>query len=301
MNFLRFFGIVLFLVSSPARAKEAEDLDLLRGREAIRKILSLSRLDYDGIQKLQKLWKARCGEVSETVPCYIEECDFKKNSCKEGNVLLFRGESDLYDLTSTSALFRTRLTVSSYAKGLSVARTLDRYSEDLMELRKFEYAPQMEEPLLRVDSKTGEASWIWRKGRERLKSCDPLASPLSAAVTSYSFHTEASFPYFEDEILKKEIPIDPLISLTSHPGVAKGFTGVEDSHPESRPEGRFVVFSIPKNAFTPLCDPATELKPGQLLDPHGCKDPLNEHTEERELDLVLYPPPEWVYDAWILR
>ena len=295
--------ILLFAAISiaPARAQGEEDPDLARGREAIRKIVSLSRLEYGGVVKLQKLWKARCGKVAETQPCYIEECEFKKDSCKEGNVLLFRGESSLYDLTSTSALFRAKLSSSSYAKGLDLARTLDRYAQDLMELRKFEFAPQMEEPLLHVDPKTGEASWLWRKGRDAVKTCDQLSAPRSAAIASYSFHTEASFPYFQDEVLKKEIPIDPLISLTAYPGIAIGFTGVEDSHPESRPEGRFVVFSIPKNAFTPLCDPATELKPGQLLDPHGCADPLNEHTEERELDLVLYPPPEWVYDAWILR
>jgi hypothetical protein len=271
---------------------------ILKASEASSKIRSISERNDLELDRIRAVWTEKCGKQASDKICTIDECDLSPNQCRPDRVLLFRGEDHLYEQTGSSALARAKLNGSDYGNTQSSESLMASFSRDLSVLKTFEYAPQAEEVLLIINSKTGERQWRWKSSLDLVSSYAGPKKIRSSALTAYSFHVEASFPYYRDDNLKKTLGIDPLISVTSNPGVAISFGNPEEKDAD---EGRVIVFSVPKSALAPLCGKAARLTPARVLDPRNCTDPLNEHIDEQELDIVLYADSDWVYRSFIIR
>ncbi len=300
MRFL-FGALVSLICVSTLHAETPSDLDLELAQKSIQIIQNISRYNDQELNRISTTWNKKCSKKSEDQICLITECEVDSLDCRVDHVLLFRGEDQLHDLSGTSALLRAKLDNSEYTTGLTLNQILTNFSSDLGVLKSFEFSPQDEPVTLSFDSKTLKKQWLWKDSHDLISSNEPSKNSRSAAITAYSFHVEASFPYYQDQSLKKTIGIDPLISVTSNPSVALSFSVHNKVHRESFPEGRVIVFSIPKSALRHLCSADTTLEAGTVLDPRNCTDPLNEHTDEQELDIVVYPRPEWIYRAFIKR
>jgi hypothetical protein len=162
-------------------------------------------------------------------------------------------------------------------------------------LRYFEYGPQSE-PVLLKRNPTGKLHWVWRSGEEAIRPYDNLKLPKPAAFTAYSFHVEASYLYFREPD-GQDTGIDPLISFSSDPTVARSFATPEESH--SGP-GRVIVISVPVRELRSLCDRNVRLDPGTILDTSACLEEAgNEYSEEAEVDAVLYPKSDWIFRSYL--
>jgi hypothetical protein len=277
-------------ILSYASAQEMNDPELSLATKSIELIQKLIPGTDAELERLSTLWNQKCGSDTLEKACFIQECDADPIHCKKGNILLFRGEKQKYTISTTSALFRTKLENSDYTKNLSLHDLLKKFVKDLGILRTFNFAPRLQPVLLTQLPDSGKHHWVWEKSKLPVKPNIPKIPARSSAITTYGFHVEASPLYYQDETLQKEVAIDPLISTSTNPATAKIFA--ESS------EGRIIVLSVPKNELIPLCNPKTTLKPGTVIDPLSCTEPLNDYSAEQELDIVLYPQPEWIYGTF---
>jgi hypothetical protein len=281
-------------------ASNTYDPDLEIALQSIEKVQNISTSNLTELNLMSKTWKKRCEKKSADQICFIEECDIHPKDCTPNHVLLFRGESSLYALSTTSALLRAKLRHSEYASQLTLTQLLNQFSEDIEILRTLDAAPQ-DSPMLLTVNEGGIRKWSWKSTGEPFKPYQSNTKLSTPAFTTYSFHVEASYLFFEDQTLNQQIAIDPLISMSSDPFVARSFSGEEPERYESKPEGRVIVLSVPKSDLQPLCGHHGQLTPGSVLDPRRCKTLLNEHTEEQELDVVLYVKPDWIYRSFITQ
>ena len=288
-----------FCIITSLHAEQALEKDLQSAKESILKIQKTSQENDPELNRLSSIWKQHCGSKTGDQICFIEECDANPHHCHPNHVLLFRGEEQLYSLSTTSALLRARLADSEYTRGLTLSGLLNQFERDIKTLQTFEYAPQDEPVLLSFNHHTGTKEWLWKESQEVITPYENTKTIQSTSITAYSFHVEASFLYYKDEQLKKNVGIDPLISVTSNPNVARSFSEESTDSINTKTKGRVVVLSVPKSSLVKMCSPKIKLHAGTILDPRSCNDTLNEHTDEQELDVVLYPRPDWIYKVFI--
>jgi hypothetical protein len=291
------YGILFgfFLVSGVARARSDSDPHWVDAERSVRLLRELAESGREPVDRLVKLHRDKCGD-SSAANCRLSECEgFPTPACRKDRALFFRGEDRAFDLASTSALYRAHLKGSHYTGTLGAEALMERFVKSLGVLRYFEYGPQSE-PVLLKKNPGGKWVWVWRSGEEAIRPYDNLKSPKSAAFTAYSFHVEASYLYYREPD-GRDTGIDPLISFSSDPTVARSFATPDEGTPGP---GRVIVISVPVRELRTLCDRKAHLEPGTILDTSAClEDAGNEYSEEAEVDAVLYPKSDWIFRSYL--
>ncbi len=282
-------------VSGSARAGSDPDPHWSDAERSVRLLRERSEPGRDSVDRLVTLHRSKCGD-SPAAKCRITECDaFPGNSCRKNRALFFRGEDQAFDLASTSALYRAHRNGSHYAGHLGAEALMSRFVKSLGVLRYFEYGPQSESVLLKRNS-SGKSEWVWRSGEDPVRPYDRLSSPKAAAFTAYSFHVEASYLYFREPD-GRDTGIDPLISFSSDPTVARSFATPDEG---AKGPGRVIVISVPVHELQSLCKKDARLDPGTILDTSACLEEAgNEYSEEAEVDAVLYPKSDWIFRSYL--
>jgi hypothetical protein len=289
------FMLLILGFLSPVAPAAPSDRHWLEAEQGLKKIHEITTEDRGSLGNLVSKFEKKCG-TSPSPACRLSECDaFPGPSCRKGRVLLFRGEDRMFELASTSALYRSRLKGSRFTGDLGGEALLKEFSSALGVLRLFLYGPQAE-PVLLKSTPGGGAAWVWKQGEEPVKPYDGITAPLPSALTAYLFHVEASYLFYREPD-GRDSGIDPLISYTSDPKVARAFA-TPDEAARTGP-GRVIVLSVPASDLTPLCGKGTGLVPGAVLDPRSCREIGNEHSEELELDVVLYTKSDWIFRAYL--
>jgi hypothetical protein len=285
----------ILLIQGSARAGSGPDLHWTDAAHSVRLLSERSEPGREQVDRLVTLHRSKCGD-SPSARCRITECEgFPGSTCRKDRALFFRGEDRAFDLASTSALYRAHRNGSAYTGKLDAEALMARFVKSLGVLRYFEYGPQAEPVLLKRGS-TGKLEWVWRSGEETVRPYDRLSAPKPAAYTAYSFHVEASYLYFREPD-GRDTGIDPLISFSSDPTVARSFATPDEG---STGPGRVIVISVPVRELQSLCKPDVKLAPGTILDASAClEDAGNEHAEEFEVDAVLYPKSDWIFRSYL--
>ena len=292
------FSFVLFC-TGPARAGtptgSPADAHWAEAETSVEKIRALSVADREAVDVLVARHRAKCGD-SPSVRCRLQECEgFPIAGCRKDRVLFFRGEDRVFERSTTSALYRAHRSGSAFTGNLGASALMERFEKSLGVLRQFEYGPQAEPVLLKRLS-NGKLGWVWKSGEDPLRPYDHLPAPQAPAFTAYSFHVEASYLYFREPD-GRDTGIDPLISFSSDPVVARSFATPDEG---TTGPGRFLVISIPASELRSLCGKQARLEPGAVLDASAClEDAGNEHSEEAEVDAVLYPKSDWIFRSFL--
>ncbi len=294
-RFLSGFFLGMVLASGGARAGTDPDLHWSDAERSVHLLRERAEPGRDSVNRLVELHRAKCGD-SPSAQCRITECEaFPGSKCRKDRALFFRGEDQAFELASTSALYRAHLKGSRYTGTLGAEALMERFVKSLGVLRYFEYGPQSEPVLLKA-SPGGKPGWVWRSGEETIRPYDNLKSPKPAAFTAYSFHVEASYLYYREPD-GRDTGIDPLISFSSDPTVARSFATPDEGTPGP---GRVIVISVPVQELRSLCDRNARLAPGTILDTSAClEDAGNEYSEEAEVDAVLYPKSDWIFRSYL--
>jgi hypothetical protein len=289
------FFLGILLAPGIARAGAGPDAHWEDAERSVRIIRDRAEPGREAVDRLVSLHQKKCGESASAV-CRLNECEaFPGSTCRKDRALFFRGEDQAFDLASTSALYRAHRNGSHYTGSLGAEALMVRFVKSLGVLRYFEYGPQAE-PVLLKRSSSGKSEWVWRSGEEPVRPYDDLRAPKPAAFTAYSFHVEASYLYFREPD-GRDTGIDPLISFSSDPTVARSFATPDEG---SRGPGRVIVISVPVRELRSLCKTDPRLDPGTMLDTSAClEDAGNEHSEEAEVDAVLYPKSDWIFRSYL--
>jgi hypothetical protein len=283
------------LATGSARAGNDPDRHWSDAGRSVRLLQERTEPGRDAVDRLVDLHRSKCGD-SPSAKCRITECEaFPGAQCRKNRVLFFRGEDQAFDLASTSALYRAHLKGSHYTGPLGAEALMAKFVKTLGVLRYFEYGPQSEPVLLKLNP-GGRPMWVWRSGEEPIRPYDHLSSPKPAAFTAYSFHVEASYLYYREPD-GRDTGMDPLISFSSNPTVARSFATPDEG---ATGPGRVIVISVPVQELRSLCDRNVRLDPGTLLDTSAClEDAGNEYSEEAEVDAVLYPKSDWIFRSYL--
>lgn len=285
----------LALLAGSARAGTEPDLHWMEAERSVRLLRERSEPGREAVDRLADLHRSKCSQ-SPPAKCRITECEaYPGPTCRKDRILFFRGEDQAFDLASTSALYRAHRMASRFTGRLSAGALMERFTRALGILRYFEYGPQSEPVLLKRNA-TGKTEWVWRSGEEPVRPYDHLRSPKPAAFTAYSFHVEASYLYYREPD-GRDTGIDPLISFSSDPAIARSFATPAEG--QSGP-GRVIVISVPVRELQSLCKKNVRLDPGTILDTSAClEDAGNEYSEEAEVDAVLYPKSDWIFRSYL--
>lgn len=297
--------LILLCMASSAMAATLGEPHESEARKSVQTLLARK----DPLADLKQIYKIflKKQKINSAHPPLIQECEAFPKNCTPGNILLFRGQGTV-SAPGTSALVRSIWEGTSYVSSMeNFSDALTKLNQDLSPLKTILAAPNEESADMAsrlVLSKTSAAAVWWNEEHVpfefyRYRNGSPKKPFLNSRQLLFSFHTSATYLYFNDLVLKKEVSLDPIISFSSDLTQAMVFAVGNPAPTDKHHPGQLIVISVPKTQFTNLC--SNTLIPGEVWDTQKCNEYLNPHDDENEYDVFGYIPANLIRGSFFTK
>ena len=164
-------------------------------------------------------------------------------------------------------------------------------------------SPNYVEKLVLLQNSSGKTYSWWgdlkgtRSTFDFMQDRDGKRDPfLNSKQILFTFHVNATYLYFADPLMGKDMLIDPLISFTSDLTQSMVFAVGDPQAQAAHKEGELIVISVPRAKLSGLCK--GDLIPGEVWKTQDCAEFLNAHDDENEYDVLGYVNPNHIREVF---